>query len=222
MVMVKYDREKVAKIFDEAYDVMDIRGGDEQQPGKNIPTISGEIAVERLELKSDDVLLDIGTGTGDKAIPAAKICRRVIGIDISRDCIRRAKERAVKEGLHNVIFGYGAFEELLAEVDLISYDINKMLAFYSMHHLTDDMKKACFRELVGLLHRPGRIVIGDLMFFDDPEKYQDEFDDVHYDGGEVDFPAYVAYMKRCLEELGAVVQVDQIHPLVGVIRADLK
>ena len=57
-------------------------------------------------------------------------------------------------------------------------------------------------------------------FFEDSEKYCGEFDEVYYDGGDFDFPSRVEYLVTCLEQVGAYVYVEKVHPLVGVLRAD--
>ena len=64
------------------------------------------------------------------------------------------------------------------------------------------------------------MVIADLMFFDDPNKYRRQFDEVGYDGGDTDFPSRVEHLTECLKQLEAKVQITQIHPLVGVLTAD--
>ena len=74
--------------------------------------------------------------------------------------------------------------------------------------------------MVKLLHRPGRIVIGDIMFFESPEKHCDKFDEVCYDAGDTDFPSKVEFLIEYLKQLGAKTHIEQIHPLVGVMTAD--
>ncbi len=174
------------------------------------------MAFERLELSIHDVLLDIGTGTGDKAIAAAHSCRRVIGIDIDKKSLEQALAKAARANLDNIIFAYGTFEEPCAEIALTGYAITKILMLYSLHHLSDTLKKKSLCTLVNLLH-PNRVIIGDLMFFDDPNKHRDKFEDVHYDGGDTDFPSKVEYLKECFEQLGAKVRVEEHHPLAGII-----
>jgi SAM-dependent methyltransferase len=218
--MPKYDRERVARLFDEVDDVMNIRGGGKGLSEDDVPALAGRMAFGQLELTAEDVLLDVGTGTGGKAIPAAGRCRLVIGIDISRECLKRARQRAQEQHLDNVVFAYGGFEDPCAELDLGSFGITKILAFYSMHHLPDQMKEHSLKTLADLLRRPGRMVIGDLMFFKDPEAHCEEYDDVHYDGGEVDFPARADFLVSCLKGMGAEVRVQEVHPLVGIIVAD--
>ena len=212
--MSRYSQERIVQIFD------DVAGKKAKTPNEIIPQITGQIAFERLGLEANDVLLDIGTGTGDKAIRAAHICCQVIGIDISRKSLEIASKKALEEKLDNVFFAYGSFEEPSREIDLAQYRITKMLAVYSLHHLPDRLKKKTLGTLTQLLHRPGRIVIGDLMLFEDPGKYRHQFDEVGYDGGDTDFPSRVEYLRNCLSDLGAKVGVEKIHPLVGVIVAD--
>lgn len=218
--MSKYNKERVAQLFDGKTATKTEAARKTITSGQSIPQMAGEIALERLKLKTQDVLLDVGTGTGDKAIRAAHICRQVVGIDISKRSLEMARKRASREGLNNVIFAYGAFEDLCAEFDLALYGITKILAVYSLHHLPDPLKRQSLNTLSEILDRPGRMVIADLMFFDDPNKHRQQFDKVGYDGGDTDFPSRVEYLTEFLGQLGAKVQITQIHSLVGVLTAD--
>jgi len=212
--MSKYSQERIVQIFDKAVGKKAIASH------QIIPQITGQIAFERLGLTAQDVLLDVGTGTGDKAIRAAHICYKVIGIDISKKSLEIASKKALEEKLDNVFFAYGSFKEPCRELDLAQYRITKILAVYSLHHLPDRLKKKTLGTLTQLLHRPGRIVIGDLMFFEDPDRHSHQFDEVGYDGGDTDFPSGVEYLRNCLSDLDAKVRVERIHPLVGIIVAD--
>ncbi len=218
--MAEYDRERVARLFD---DIAGRRGGDGDAtlPGKDIPQLAGHVAFEKLDLRHEDVLLDVGTGTGETAVHAARICRQVIGIDVSRKSLEQARLNAEREGLGNMIFAYGAFEDPCAELDLASHGITKILAVYSLHHLPDHMKRQSLLTLAKLLHRPGRIVIGDIMFFDHPEKHREQFDEAGYDAGDTDFPSRAEFLSQCIERAGANVHIERIHPIVGVIVADV-
>lgn len=187
---------------------------------KNIQDLVGEIALKELELNSNDVLLDIGTGTGDKAISSAHICKFVIGIDINKKSLKKARKKAQQEKINNLIFSYGSFENPCATINLSLYKITKILMVYSLHHISDQKKKESLIYLSKLLCRPGRIVIGDIIFFDDPDKHRDKFDEVAYDGGDTDFPASAEYLVACLKEIGASILVIELHPLAGVLTAD--
>ena len=218
--MSEYDRERIARLFDNRTDAKSITHESTAGLGKSIPQLAGEVAVQKLELSREDVLLDVGTGTGDKAIAAARVCQQVIGIDVSRKSLERARTRAERQSLDNVVFAYGGFEEPCAELNLAPYGITKILAVYSLHHLPDELKKQSLITVANLLHRPGRMVIGDIMFFEDPNEHREEFDEIYYDAGDTDFPSHVEYLTDCLEQMGARVHVEQLHPLVGVIVAD--
>jgi ubiquinone/menaquinone biosynthesis C-methylase UbiE len=215
-----YDRELVARLFDDVAEAKSNTGEQATRFGRSIPQLAGQVAFASLELGHDDVLLDVGTGTGDKAIAAAQICRQVIGIDISRKSLEQARIKAEGKGLRNAVFAYGGFEDPCAELDLSPCGITKILAVYSLHHLPDPLKAQSLTILASVLHRPGRMVIGDIMFFDDPDRHLEEFAEVAYDGGDTDFPARAEWLKDCLEEMGAKVCIEEIHPLIGIVRAD--
>ncbi len=82
--MSEYDKERVAQLFDGKATAKAIAALKTIASGESIPQMAGEIAFEQLKLKTQDVLLDVGTGTGDKVIRAAHICRQEIGVDISQ------------------------------------------------------------------------------------------------------------------------------------------
>jgi len=214
--MQKYNQKRVAKLFDECAQ------GKTQLVSTKIPKLVGQIAFEHLELKPKDILLDIGTGLGDWAIKSAKICKQVIGIDISKRSLERAERNAKKAKLNNVIFSYGSFEEPCKVLNLNLYPINKILAVYSLHHLPDELKKESIITIAKFLKRPSRIVIGDMMFVDNPNKFKDKFREVNYDGGDTDFPAKTQFLIECFEKQLAKITVTQIHPLAGVITADFR
>jgi SAM-dependent methyltransferase len=54
----------------------------------------GQLLVERAGVEPGMVVLDVGTGTGNAALPAAKAGARVIGLDGSSELLAIARERA--------------------------------------------------------------------------------------------------------------------------------
>lgn len=71
----------------------------------------GERFVERLGLKPGMHVLDVGCGTGNQAIPAARTGAHVIGIDIATNLLQQATERAREERLE-MAFVEGDAQEL--------------------------------------------------------------------------------------------------------------
>ncbi|HEY7235032.1 MAG TPA: class I SAM-dependent methyltransferase [Gemmatimonadaceae bacterium] len=67
--------------------------------------------IARLELNSDERVLDVACGTGNLAIPAARTGAEVTGIDIAPNLIAQAKARATTEKLP-IKFEVGDAEQL--------------------------------------------------------------------------------------------------------------
>lgn len=63
----------------------------------------GEAIIERLEIKEDDIVLDIAAGTGEPRLTIAAIAKngKVIGTDISGEMLLIASENAAAKGLKN-------------------------------------------------------------------------------------------------------------------------
>ncbi len=214
----QYDRRKLEQVFDnlpEASPIADI------DPFKgDIIAMVGALALDYLELGLEDTLLDIGTGRGRWAVAASPHCKKVIGIDISRRMLEDARINVASSGVENVEFFRGSFEDPCEETDVFRQNVNKVVAIYSLHHLTDPMKKEAVSGLAEMLRRPGRIVIGDIMWFDDPSKHKDKWDNVYFEESETDHPASVSFMREVFEASGASeIEILQVHPLVGLISA---
>ena len=60
---------------------------------------AGEEFVERLHIRSGMTVLDVGCGTGNTAIPAARKGARVTGVDIAANLLDQARKRASDEGV---------------------------------------------------------------------------------------------------------------------------
>jgi SAM-dependent methyltransferase len=76
-------------------------------------------------------LLDLGSGLGTISIPAARIVRSVLGIDIEPDYVRKAQEGAEREGLENAVFRVGS----AIDVDEGLFDI--VLCDYVLEHVEE-------------------------------------------------------------------------------------
>jgi SAM-dependent methyltransferase len=84
--------------------------GDYAEVAKQI-TPAAEALVELVGLEAGDVLLDVATGTGNVAIPAAQTGAVVTGLDLTPELLLVARERAATAGLE-VTFIEGDAEEL--------------------------------------------------------------------------------------------------------------
>ena len=74
-----------------------------ERPGKEF--------VSRLGILPGMKVLDVACGTGNTALPAARLGAEVIGVDIADNLVAQAQERAAQEGL-SAKFQYGDAEDL--------------------------------------------------------------------------------------------------------------
>ncbi|MFA4718864.1 class I SAM-dependent methyltransferase [Pyrococcus kukulkanii] len=75
------------------------------------------------EVRPQDIVLDMGTGTGILALLAAKRAKFVIGADISKEAVELAWKNSKINGIDNAIFVVSnLFENLRGQFDLIVFN----------------------------------------------------------------------------------------------------
>ncbi|HEX9748763.1 MAG TPA: methyltransferase domain-containing protein [Methylomirabilota bacterium] len=114
-----------------------------------------EHVIARAQLAAGDRVLDLGTGTGAVAARAAQLVGPdglVVGVDISADMLRAARQRVAAQGLTRVGFHEGRAEALPAENE--SFDV--VLASLSLMYVID--RAAAARELARVLRPRGRVI----------------------------------------------------------------
>lgn len=195
---MKRSLEDHAHRFDEKAPEYDSSKGKEYET-----TVS--LVVEHADPRSDDVVLDLGTGTGAIALALAADAGEVVGRDISEGMLDQAREKATERDIENVTFEEGRFRAPNAPgtVDIVTSN-------FAMHHLDDDEKREAL-EVIGELE-PRRVVLGDVMFFGeaDPEE--------PFYSPEVDDPATVGVLADAFTDGGfALTAVEQVHEQVGVL-----
>ena len=110
-------------------------------------------SLEALQLGAEDRLLDVGCGTGAASRSAAPVAASVVGIDLSPEMIRQARELA--SGLANVHFE-------IADSEHLPFDDGAFTAVVcsnSFHHYPDPGRAV--REMTRVLAPGGRLVLGD-------------------------------------------------------------
>lgn len=73
--------------------------------------VAAEEFVSRLGIQAGQRVLDVACGTGNLAIPAARLGAVVTGVDIAANLLEQARERAAAEGL-SITFDEGDAEQL--------------------------------------------------------------------------------------------------------------
>jgi len=170
------------------------------------------LVVDHADPGPDDVVLDLGTGTGAIALALASDAKHVVGRDISAGMLAEAREKAADRGIENAEFGAGQFREPNIEASDVE-EVDVITSNFAMHHLADDEKREAIAVLADL--GPRRIVLGDVMFFGQPDP------DEPFYSPDVDDPATVGVLVDAFtDEDYAVTAVELIHDQVGVLVAE--
>ncbi|XVH30869.1 class I SAM-dependent methyltransferase [Haloferacaceae archaeon DSL9] len=163
------------------------------------------LVIDHAAPSADDVVLDLGAGTGAIAIALAPAAKRVVGRDISEGMLDEARRKAADRGLDNVEFGVGRFRDP-------NYDgpADIVTSNFALHHLSDAEKREAIEVIAG--YGPERFVLGDVMFFGEPDPA-----DPFY-SPEVDDPATVGDLADMFTDAGFVLTaVERVHDQVGVL-----
>lgn len=181
---------------------------------------TAELINELVKPNMNDVVLDLGCGTGKQLIELSQKVKLAIGVDISEGMLKEAKENVENEGINNIELYIGTFEEPNLNVDLQTKHVTKIISNYALHHLITEYKQKAIEKMINIGGEDLQsIVIGDLMFFENPEAHKEEFALVGY-GPEVDFPSSIEELKNCFLNFDFTIEVHKLHPLVGVIVAN--
>ncbi|SDQ65996.1 class I SAM-dependent methyltransferase [Natronobacterium texcoconense] len=183
------------------------------------------LVIEHADPDDSDTVLDLGTGTGAIALALAPDADRVVGRDISEGMMEEAEQKADEQGLDNLEFGYGTFREpeYDGEVDAESSEsprdhtrsarVDIVTSNFAMHHLSDDEKREAIDVIADL--EPRRFVLGDVMFFGEPDPEEPFY------SPEVDDPATVGTLADAFTDAGfSLTAVERVHDQVGVLVAE--
>ncbi|MEF8782243.1 MAG: methyltransferase domain-containing protein [Haloarculaceae archaeon] len=180
---------------------------DDEQSAEYRAAVS--LVVEGADPGGDDTVLDLGTGTGAVALALAGDAGRVVGRDISEGMLEQAREKAADRGLGNVSFGHGQFRG----PNVSDRDVDIVTSNFAMHHLSDEEKREAIETVAGL--EPRRIVLGDVMFFGEPDPEEPFYSPA------VDDPATVGVLADAFTDAGyALSAVEMVHEQVGVLVAE--
>jgi len=112
------------------------------------------------KIKEGDVVLDLGSGAGIDAILASQKVGekgKVIGIDMTEEMVKKAKENAKEQGVKNVEFLLGEIENLPVEDNSVDAIITNCVI-----NLTPDKAKT-FSEAYRVLKQGGKIYLSDIV-----------------------------------------------------------
>ncbi len=117
-----------------------------------------------LGVAAEHTLIDFGCGTGALALEAAKLCKRVIAVDVSAAMLAYTKRKAELLGLVNIDYvqqGFLTYEHQGEPVDFV-------FTQRTLHHLPDFWKVQALQRVADMLKPGGVMFARDILFSFEP------------------------------------------------------
>ncbi|VVB69257.1 Ubiquinone/menaquinone biosynthesis C-methyltransferase UbiE [uncultured archaeon] len=137
--------------------------------------IQGEIQeiLDFLDLKGDQAVLEIGTGTGEFALAAACHCSRVYAVDLSAGMLKYAEKKARSRQIDNVEFLQSGF---------LTYrhhgpPLDAVVSQLALHHLPDFWKLIALMRSSDMLKDGGKLCLRDVVYSFDVKEHEAFFED---------------------------------------------
>lgn len=128
--------------------------------------------IQSIDLKEDETILEIGTGTGSFAIEAARHCAKVIAIDVSPKMLEYAQQKAQMKGITNIEFSHAGF----LTYGHTGEPFDAIVSQLALHHLPDFWKMIALRRVFKMLKDGGKLYLKDTIYSFDVDGYENFFD----------------------------------------------
>jgi len=167
-------------------------------------------------VKKSDLVLDIGTGTGNLAVKFLERDGQVIGLDPSAKMLKIAGQKMIEWGGR---FQIQLCENPLLEIPFPDQIFDIVASTYTIHHITDNAKRLSIKEMKRVLKPNGRIIIGDVMFKDAADKARAL---TKYPDLEDEYQPMLDTFPNMFEDEGFTVEIKQMADTVWIVWAKLK
>ncbi|MDY0409592.1 class I SAM-dependent methyltransferase [Paracerasibacillus soli] len=174
------------------------------------------MVVDEVNVRPNDIVLDIGIGTGNLGAMFLEKGATVIGVDQSDKMLATCHQK------HPAIeTRKGHFLAL----PLVDQQVDAIVSSYALHHLPDHEKLLAFQEMHRVLKPNGQICIADLMFIDGKhrekviEKYRESGNMEAILSIEDEYFADQTLLTTWLRVNGFHVREHRFHGFLGLIYA---
>lgn len=128
--------------------------------------------VQALDINKDDVVIDMGCGSGELALCLAGHCSKVFAVDISPQMIDLCRRKISQRNIDNVYPVCGG---------LLSYrhdgePVDAVISSVVLHHLPDFWKLIALRNINSFLKPGGRFFLFDIVFSFPVEESEESID----------------------------------------------
>jgi cyclopropane fatty-acyl-phospholipid synthase-like methyltransferase len=195
----------------ETYDRLAPSWDNDLDPAARWRQVCRQVVAECAQVATQDVLVDLGCGTGTLPLTLAPYVRRIVGVDLSKTMLDIARSKTQKAGL--------TARCTWIQADLVQVPAEKGLSVitsvWALHHLTAARRQRLWAQCHARLPKMGQLIVGGLIPSMDP-KLIDGIDGWFEAGDEL--PG-VQLVGNELRSAGFAPTVDIVHPAVAVFTA---